>query len=97
MRFTTRPVRTSLLSGIARSFKPGGVYVGVDISGSSTLANNLDDPIAAFQVHLVGDVLHDGFPRLRRNGSGRRVGRGARPEDDERSRLPFGADRASTG
>jgi ubiquinone/menaquinone biosynthesis C-methylase UbiE len=37
------------LAGIARSLKPGGVYVGVDISGSSTLANNLDDPLVVFK------------------------------------------------
>jgi ubiquinone/menaquinone biosynthesis C-methylase UbiE len=37
------------LRGIARSLKPGGVYVGVDISGSSTLANNLDDPLDVFK------------------------------------------------
>jgi ubiquinone/menaquinone biosynthesis C-methylase UbiE len=38
-----------VLAGIARSLKPGGVYVGVDISGSSTLANNLDDPLDVFK------------------------------------------------
>lgn len=37
------------LRGIARSLKPGGAYVGVDISGSSTLANNLDDPLDVFK------------------------------------------------
>ena len=37
------------LSGIARSLKPGGLYVAVDISGSSTLANNLDDPLDVFK------------------------------------------------
>jgi SAM-dependent methyltransferase len=37
------------LRSIARSLKPGGVYVGVDISGSSTLADNLDDPLNVFK------------------------------------------------
>jgi SAM-dependent methyltransferase len=37
------------LEGIARSLEPGGVYVGVDISGSSALVNNLDDPIGVFK------------------------------------------------
>ena len=37
------------LRGIVRSLKPAGVYVGVDISGSSTLANNLDDPLDVFK------------------------------------------------
>lgn len=37
------------LRGIAHSLKPGGVYVGVDISGSSTLANNLDDPLDVYK------------------------------------------------
>jgi SAM-dependent methyltransferase len=37
------------LDGIARSLKPGGVYVGVDVSGSSVLTNNLDDPIGVFK------------------------------------------------
>ena len=37
------------LRAIARSLKPGGVYVGVDISGSSTLADNLDDPLNVFK------------------------------------------------
>jgi ubiquinone/menaquinone biosynthesis C-methylase UbiE len=37
------------LRAIARSLKPGGVYVGVDVSGSSTLADNLDDPLNVFK------------------------------------------------
>jgi SAM-dependent methyltransferase len=37
------------LRSIARSRKPGGVYVGVDVSGSSTLADNLDDPLNVFK------------------------------------------------
>jgi len=37
------------LRAIVRSLKPGGVYVGVDISGSSTLADNLDDPLNVFK------------------------------------------------
>ena len=37
------------LRGIARSLRPGGAYAGVDISGSSTLANNLNDPLDVFK------------------------------------------------
>ncbi len=37
------------LRGIARSLKPGGTYVGVDTSGSSTLQDNLDDPLGVFK------------------------------------------------
>jgi ubiquinone/menaquinone biosynthesis C-methylase UbiE len=37
------------LRGIARALKPGGTYVGVDISGSSQLANNLNDPLGVFK------------------------------------------------
>jgi SAM-dependent methyltransferase len=62
------------LRAIARSLKPGGVYVGVDIAGSSTLADNLDDPLNV--LVRWPHVLHDwppptaGWPRhhVRRNG-----------------------------
>lgn len=37
-----------LISGLARSLKPGGVYVMQDIGGSAQLENNLDFPMAAF-------------------------------------------------
>jgi ubiquinone/menaquinone biosynthesis C-methylase UbiE len=44
------------LRGIARSLKPGGVYVAADISGSSTLADNLDDPLNVFKY--TWSVMH---------------------------------------
>lgn len=37
-----------VLRGIARSLRPGGVYLCVDITASSTLADNLDHPLAPF-------------------------------------------------
>lgn len=37
------------LRGIARSLKPSGVYVATDISGSTTLSDNLDDPLNVFK------------------------------------------------
>jgi len=61
------------LRAIVRSLKPGGVYVGVDISGSSTLADNLDDPLvdgllaSDLPTVLVGQKSvyhgHDGLRR----------------------------------
>jgi 2-polyprenyl-3-methyl-5-hydroxy-6-metoxy-1,4-benzoquinol methylase len=37
-----------VLSGIARSLRPGGTYLCVDLALSSTLADNLDHPAALF-------------------------------------------------
>lgn len=37
-----------VLSGIARSLRPGGTYLCVDIKASSTLADNLAHPLAPF-------------------------------------------------
>jgi SAM-dependent methyltransferase len=37
-----------VLHGIAHSLRPGGVYLCVDIAASSTLADNLDHPLAPF-------------------------------------------------
>jgi SAM-dependent methyltransferase len=44
------------LRGIAASLKPGGVYVGLDTSGSSRLANNLSDPLGVFKY--TWSVMH---------------------------------------
>ena len=37
-----------VLAGIAQSLRPGGVYLCVDITASSTLADNLDHPLGPF-------------------------------------------------
>ena len=37
-----------MLSGIARSVRPGGVYLCVDIAASSRLADNMDHPLGSF-------------------------------------------------
>ena len=53
-----------VLAGIARSLRPGGTYLCVDIRASSTLADNLDHPFAPFLQHLV-PTLHDRLARGR--------------------------------
>ena len=84
------------LHGLARSLKPGGVYVGVDISGSSTLANNLDDPLDVFKY--AWSVMYCMTVSLAYRGMG--LGtvwarKGAK--DDDRSGLQRRADRAPPG
>ena len=37
-----------VLAGIARSLRPGGIYLCVDMSASSTLAENISHPIGPF-------------------------------------------------
>ena len=37
-----------MLAGIAQSLRPGGVYLCVDVTASSTLADNLDHPLGPF-------------------------------------------------
>lgn len=37
-----------VLQGIARSLRPGGIYLCVDVAASSTLADNLEHPLATF-------------------------------------------------
>jgi ubiquinone/menaquinone biosynthesis C-methylase UbiE len=37
------------LAAIARSLRSSGLYIGVDISGSSTLSDNLTDPLGVFK------------------------------------------------
>ncbi|MGH8901652.1 MAG: class I SAM-dependent methyltransferase [Egibacteraceae bacterium] len=37
-----------VLHGIAKSLRPGGIYLCVDIAASSTLADNLDHPLGPF-------------------------------------------------
>jgi SAM-dependent methyltransferase len=37
-----------VLAGIAQSLRPGGVYLCVDVTASSTLADNLDHPLGPF-------------------------------------------------
>lgn len=44
------------LSGIARSLRAKGVYLCVDTAGSSTLADNLADPLGTFKY--TWSVLH---------------------------------------
>jgi 2-polyprenyl-3-methyl-5-hydroxy-6-metoxy-1,4-benzoquinol methylase len=45
-----------VLRGIAESLRPGGVYLCVDISGSSILADNLSDPVAT--IKYTWSVMH---------------------------------------
>jgi ubiquinone/menaquinone biosynthesis C-methylase UbiE len=45
-----------VLRGIARSLRPKGVYLCVDTSGSSTLADNLADPLGSFKY--TWSVMH---------------------------------------
>jgi SAM-dependent methyltransferase len=45
-----------VLRGIAKSLRPGGVYLCVDTSGSSTLADNLGDPLGTFKY--TWSVMH---------------------------------------
>ena len=58
-----RPDR--VLDGIARSLRPDGVYLCVDVAGSSTLADNLEHPLAPFLyavscMHCMTVSLADG-------------------------------------
>ena len=45
-----------VLRGIAKSLRPGGVYLCVDCSGSSTLADNLSDPLGTWKY--TWSVMH---------------------------------------
>ncbi len=45
-----------VLRGIAKSLRPQGVYLCVDTSGSSTLADNLADPLGVFKY--TWSVMH---------------------------------------
>jgi ubiquinone/menaquinone biosynthesis C-methylase UbiE len=45
-----------VLRAIAQSLRPNGVYLCVDTSGSSTLADNLSDPLGAFKY--TWSVMH---------------------------------------
>ena len=54
-----------MLAGIAAALRPGGVYLCVDISASSTLAENLGHPLATFLytvscMHCMTVSLADG-------------------------------------
>jgi len=54
-----------VLAGIARALRPGGVYLCVDTSASSTLAENLDHPLGPFLytvscMHCMTVSLADG-------------------------------------
>jgi SAM-dependent methyltransferase len=54
-----------VLAGIARALRPGGTYLCVDIRASSTLADNLDHPLAPFLysvscLHCMTVSLADG-------------------------------------
>ena len=54
-----------VLGGIARSLRPDGVYLCVDVAGSSTLADNLEHPLAPFLyavscMHCMTVSLADG-------------------------------------
>ncbi|MCR8915420.1 methyltransferase domain-containing protein [Marinobacter panjinensis] len=59
----------ALLSGIAKSLKPGGTYLMQDISGSSYLENNLEHPLGPLLysiscVHCTPVSLAQGGPGL---------------------------------
>ncbi|HUC13763.1 MAG TPA: class I SAM-dependent methyltransferase [Acidimicrobiales bacterium] len=56
------------LRGIAKSLRAGGTYIGVDVSGSSTLANNLRAPLAVFKY--TWSVLYCMTSSLAYNGMG---------------------------
>ena len=54
-----------MLAGIARALRPGGVYLCVDTSASSQLAENLDHPLGTFLytvscMHCMTVSLADG-------------------------------------
>lgn len=54
-----------VLAGIAAALRPGGVYLCVDTSASSRLAENLDHPLGAFLytvscMHCMTVSLADG-------------------------------------
>ena len=54
-----------VLAGIARALRPGGIYLCVDTSASSTLADNLDHPLGTFLytvscMHCMTVSLADG-------------------------------------
>ncbi len=54
-----------MLAGIAEALRPGGIYLCVDTSASSKLAENLDHPLATFLytvscMHCMTVSLADG-------------------------------------
>ncbi len=58
-----------VLRGIARSLRPGGADPCVDTSGSSTLADNLADPLVSFRYSWFRHALHGGVFGVRGDGA----------------------------
>jgi hypothetical protein len=62
----TRP--DLVLAGIAQALRPGGVYLCVDVAGSSKLADNLDHPLGSFLYTI--SCMHCMTVSLAENGMG---------------------------
>ena len=93
-RCTTRPGPTWCSPGSPRPCGPAGIYLCVDTSASSQLAENLAPSARAVPVHRLVPALHDRVPGRRRDGPGHHVGRADGPADARRGGLHLGRGQA---
>ena len=90
-----------MLAGIAAALRPGGVYLCVDTSASSKLAENLNHPLATFLytvscMHCMTVSLADGGMGLGRCGASRRRERCSARRASPRSRRSASTATSST-